>query len=1003
MNELNKSNSMISTAQSLLIPPKESLIIATPVAIRGRRLRQILSVLPIDVMEVQMLAREFFSRCDLQEKYMSLDKCAETFGISPKIGQGVYTYIRTNDVLDDVPFNYARKLALLYQTGSHRNSVIEDVKEWSRIYGQTQQEKLHLHTPPKSILQLPRIYLTFENFVEVCVYLSPRASMQQRFDLAFNIFDANADGVVDIGEIKSVMMDSLQSNLRHNGSDSKDVEHVFRREVDELINDLKTQYRADHFTKEEFTKFAAHGGEFLNCFTVNKHWLRDILGDNKESAQYARPQDAEMKGFLEAICEEDETIDTEQIIDLQETLRDHLVDTVDDLKTMKVNHFNEMNINRRVSTAICRKIKSIKKSEKDDEYQDFDMGMAPAPLAIAVPLGGDILMPMDDRNCIQRITCPFSQPSTLRMMQCMFVSLYLISIIISLIIDPHHLAKVSVFGCYLCLFLAPLSSYYPFITRWFTLRPNSLTAHCILYFTSREAQRINAIFSVLFALSHVISYHVLNGSPLYNVTGIIVCVLGMIALIAVVWSRRRRSDRYKQSMYMLWKLLKLGGLLAFIIHASHAHDPAQYYTNIVLLISIMPSVAILILRSADYVLSSKRMEVVLARNERPNFLLLSIKNKQQFLCGQYIEINCPAISAWQYHPFYITSSPDSQYMNVSVLSCGDWTQKLWQLYLSSPSNDLYDLRICGPYGIGFSTNKMNYNYDYLLIVAAGDGGSVECVASLLNFVTANFLQNDKHPIRKVYCYWMVSADDGCYWFYKLLRDLRNGNPGKFFPYIFVTSSSPDKSNAFGLNFFLSLRKESLQTNLVTQQLGRLSAGRISTFRKPVSIFAANANNRSSRFHNAKHGNSMGLLSELHQAPIDSKHGLEIGDKEVKQIEEDIPMQSPDFRNVLNKIREELLRNNNMNPHQYNKVNLQSNHSSKLHQQNSLHGILPSLVVASSATGNSGRASQVGTFFVGSELLEYRLKHLSQQFTDHLVIFEFNSIIVGNQYANRYSS
>merc|ERR1719204_2388335 len=113
----------------------ESMVVAVPMAIRGHRLRQILHVLPVDVMETQMLAREFFSRCDLQDTYMSLEKCSETFSISAKITQGIYAYIRMNKALDDVPFNYARKLELLYSAASGRSSVIDDLQEWSRIYG----------------------------------------------------------------------------------------------------------------------------------------------------------------------------------------------------------------------------------------------------------------------------------------------------------------------------------------------------------------------------------------------------------------------------------------------------------------------------------------------------------------------------------------------------------------------------------------------------------------------------------------------------------------------------------------------------------------------------------------------------------------------------------------------------------------------------------------------------------------------------------------------------
>eukprot|EP01084_Bolivina_argentea_P291328 500680_1 len=545
----SRQHSMISTAQSM-ITKEQSLIVAAPVAIRGRRLRQILSVLPIDVMEIQMLAREFFSRCDLQEKYMSLDKCAETFGISCKIAQGVYSYIRTNDLLDDVPYNYARKLALLYPaTNGGRTSVIEDLQEWSRIYGQTQQQGLHLHTPRRSMLQLPKLYLTFENFVESAVYLSPRASMQQRFDLAFSIFDANCDGLVDIQEIRNVMIDSLQINLKHNNSsnsDSKNVENIFKNEVEELINDLRAQYRSDEFNKEEFIEFA-RGVEFLNCFTVNKHWLRDILGDNKDSIRYARPQDAEMKNFLESICEENE-IDSEEIIDLQETLRDHLIDTVDDLKTINdKKYYNKMKINRRVSTAICKKINSIN-SIQHEEYQELisnglldninspnnnnNNNMNNNGPSMLDPNDIANIMGNTNDNCIQQLKTILKQfyinyikifiPSTTKLLQLTFINLYIMQIIISFIVINIYnkknknknkieiLGMISSFGLYLCLFISPLYRYYPFITKWTSITPNSNLSNIVLYFTSRESEKINIYFAIIYTIIHITSNKINN-------------------------------------------------------------------------------------------------------------------------------------------------------------------------------------------------------------------------------------------------------------------------------------------------------------------------------------------------------------------------------------------------------------------------------------------------------------------------------------------------------------
>ena len=71
----------------------EQLIVAVPVVVRGPRLRQLLEMLPIDHMEVQLLARQFFARCDLRDSYMTLEKMAESFGISVTIAKGVIRYV----------------------------------------------------------------------------------------------------------------------------------------------------------------------------------------------------------------------------------------------------------------------------------------------------------------------------------------------------------------------------------------------------------------------------------------------------------------------------------------------------------------------------------------------------------------------------------------------------------------------------------------------------------------------------------------------------------------------------------------------------------------------------------------------------------------------------------------------------------------------------------------------------------------------------------------------
>jgi len=1063
----------------------DPMLVAVPMAIRGHRLRQILHVLPVDVMEAQMLAREFFSRCDLQDTYMSLEKCSETFGISTRIAQGIYAYIRMNKALDDVPFNYARKLELLYTAASGRSSVIDDLQQWQHKQHKQQPgpgqasmsmgmgstgSGLHSNQgPSQPILRLPKIYLTFENFVEAAVYLSPRASLQQRVDVAFSILDADGNGLVDAQEIKNVMLDSIEHI--DSGSarakivedkkcpDSGSMQKMFRQEIDELVADLTAQYRTDEFSKAEFVEFAK-SVEFLNCFTVNKHWLRDILGDGQStSKRYARPQDAEMKQFLDAIAD-DENIDREVMTETQEKLRDHLVDTVDDLKTVSRAEFAKMNIDRRVSRFVLSNLKALQSDGFDDGAMVFsplkEMSAAPSSSKSALPpipnnravVDVDMLKGLHDdfgETFVERAwdalsSCYRSRivklfPSTHRTLQCALFSLYVLQMLVAWLVSARtsDLGALAALGLYLCVFMAPLSLFYPFVTKWLWFAQNSFGANAVLYATSRECQRVNAAFAICYTLTHII-WRFVGGlgdgvecalDSIWNVSGWAL-LLAALVCFARWWLQ---CTSYTVSLNPFASRTSLGAFLSktlaiacFVWHCD---------LNALLCASLLPTLIIIAVYVVEFSCKVRTMEVELAKNERPNFVILYLRNGEnskkelKYRSGQYVMLSCPSLSGLEFHPFYITSSPHSAYVRVSLLSCGAWTQKMWSVYVSQ-NIELYDLRVAGPFGLGFSEDVMHYRrYNYLLVIAAGKG-SVEVVASLLDFMCSNLLAHKSNPITAIYVYWMVSADDGCYWFYKLLRDLRNSYKGAFFPVIFVTSnaSNPnhiaaDDVNSFGLNFFLALRRDSVQAideqtqlnqqHLVTQSnIQRLSAGRLSDFRhRKVSIFRPNR--RPSRFHglrgmNGIHGlrgmngdlnedsERLSLNEKLVNEKLVGMHGISLSHANDPNAE-DISMQSPDFRHAFSKIREQLI---NANTH-YSTVGAKAQKG--ISRDNTMLGIVPSLIPNAAAN----RRFEVGTFFVGPEILEKRLAHYCQRFTDDQVLFHFNPMIIGANYANKYST
>ncbi|KPI34746.1 Superoxide-generating NADPH oxidase heavy chain subunit A, partial [Cyphellophora attinorum] len=55
------------------------------------------------------------------------------------------------------------------------------------------------------------------------------------------------------------------------------------------------------------------------------------------------------------------------------------------------------------------------------------------------------------------------------------------------------------------------------------------------------------------------------------------------------------------------------------------------------------------------------------------------KEKTKLKPGQYIFLNVPAVSAWQYHPFTITSAPEEDHLSIHVRTVGNFTKELGEI------------------------------------------------------------------------------------------------------------------------------------------------------------------------------------------------------------------------------------------------------------------------------------------------------------------------------------
>ncbi|KAA3460131.1 respiratory burst oxidase-like protein A [Gossypium australe] len=131
-------------------------------------------------------------------------------------------------------------------------------------------------------------------------------------------------------------------------------------------------------------------------------------------------------------------------------------------------------------------------------------------------------------------------------------------------------------------------------------------------------------------------------------------------------------------------------------------------------------------------------------------LTLQMSKPPQFRykSGQYMFVQCPAVSPFEWHPFSITSAPGDDYLSVHIRQLGDWTQALKRLFSEvceppvagksgllradeATKISLPKLLIDGPYG----APAQDYSkYDVLLLVGLGIGATpfISILKDLLN-------------------------------------------------------------------------------------------------------------------------------------------------------------------------------------------------------------------------------------------------------------------------------
>ncbi|XP_054453069.1 NADPH oxidase 1 [Anoplopoma fimbria] len=136
--------------------------------------------------------------------------------------------------------------------------------------------------------------------------------------------------------------------------------------------------------------------------------------------------------------------------------------------------------------------------------------------------------------------------------------------------------------------------------------------------------------------------------------------------------------------------------------------------------------------------------------------------------GQYVFLNCPAISQLEWHPFTMTSAPEEDFFTVHIRSAGDWTDKLIDIMQQLPEGAQGPkMGVDGPFG---TASEDVFDYEVSMLVGAGIG--ITPFASILKSIWYKFkISNPKLRTRKIYFYWLCRETHAFEWFADLLQSL----------------------------------------------------------------------------------------------------------------------------------------------------------------------------------------------------------------------------------------
>ncbi|XP_018418531.1 PREDICTED: cytochrome b-245 heavy chain [Nanorana parkeri] len=173
--------------------------------------------------------------------------------------------------------------------------------------------------------------------------------------------------------------------------------------------------------------------------------------------------------------------------------------------------------------------------------------------------------------------------------------------------------------------------------------------------------------------------------------------------------------------------------------------------------------------------------------------------------GQYVFVQCSAVSRLEWHPFTLTSAPEEDFFSIHIRIVGDWTDELAKVCGCEKTElqeawKLPKISIDGPFG---TASEDVFDYEVAMLIGAGIG--VTPFASVLKSVWYRYCNNATTlKLQKIYFYWLCRDTQAFEWFADLLQSLetqmQERNNADFLSYnIYLTGWDESQATAFSLH------------------------------------------------------------------------------------------------------------------------------------------------------------------------------------------------------------